>query len=65
MSGPQGVLWFTNGTHSVGEITTSGTVTIASGPVVSDPTGIAPGRNSSELWFTDFRDHVMSEGQIR
>jgi virginiamycin B lyase len=62
--GLQGALWFTNGTHTVGEITTSGAVIISRGKGVARPLGIVQGKFGT-MWFTDYRDNMMSEGSIR
>ena len=56
-TGPDGALWFTNlGTKSnpgsIGEITTSGKVTLYTGTGIDGPAGIAAGPDG-DLWFTN------------
>jgi virginiamycin B lyase len=52
VSGPDGALWFTNGSkNSIGRITTSGTVTNFTDPSISIPSDIASGPDGA-LWFT-------------
>ena len=50
-SGPDGALWFSNGT-SIGRITTSGVVTDYTGTHIDGPTGITAGPDGA-LWFTN------------
>jgi streptogramin lyase len=55
-AGPDGNIWFVEGTASkIGKITTSGTVTEYSLPAGSHPWEIAPGPNGEKaLWFTEW-----------
>lgn len=50
--GPDGNLWYTAGNNKVGKITTSGTATEYTLPLLSSPSGITVGSDSN-LWFTD------------
>ena len=54
--GPDGALWFTNGSgpnfDSIGRITTGGSVTHYTGAGINDPGGIAVGSDGA-LWFTN------------
>ena len=67
--GPDGNLWFTDpGTDSVGQITTSGTVTEYTLPsIIANPTGIVTGPDGN-LWVTeDFYGEIAKispEGQV-
>jgi streptogramin lyase len=56
---PGAALWFTNGTHAMGEITPAGAVTILSGRGVSGPAGITADRFNF-VWFTDSGSDMMS-----
>ena len=68
--GPNGNLWFTDkGTHSVGQITTSGAVTEYQLPsIIADPTGIVTGPRNQDLFVTeDFYGRIAEispQGQL-
>jgi streptogramin lyase len=59
--GPDGNIWFTNGsTNKIGKTTPSGTITEYSLPVNSKPQGIAAGPDGN-LWFTDFETNKVGK----
>ena len=61
-AGPDGALWFTNGTHAIGRITTSGKIKSFSrkGVIVSPPPdGITSGPDGA-LWFTNYYDDSVA-----
>jgi len=63
-AGPDGALWFTtNG--SIGRITTSGVVTMFSGPDIEGPDAITSGPDGA-LWFTNYSSpaDVTYEGSV-
>ena len=52
-AGPNGALWFTNyGSNTIGEITTTGTVSNFTDPSISKPIDITTGPDGA-LWFTN------------
>jgi virginiamycin B lyase len=51
-AGPDGALWFLNGPHSIGQITTSGSISTYSDPGIDGPVSIAAGPDGA-LWFTN------------
>jgi virginiamycin B lyase len=61
-TGPDGALWFTNGTYkggSIGRITTSGVVTYYTGTGITQPGNITAGPDGA-LWFTNI--YTNSQG---
>jgi streptogramin lyase len=60
-AGPDGALWFTNSAgNSIGQITTTGTVTTYTDPSIDHPVAITAGPDGT-LWFTNGSDSI---GQI-
>ncbi len=54
-AGPDGNLWFTEGSFSIGRITTDGTITEFFLPTASNISGITVGPDGN-LWFTAFNE---------
>ena len=61
--GPDGALWFTSGSNSIGRITTPGVVTDYTGPDISAPQVITAGPDGA-LWFTNLYGGPGDRGSI-
>jgi hypothetical protein len=59
-----GALWFSNGTTSIGEITTSGVVTLHRAAGTRPLAGQITANQSNELWFTNYGNNMMGDARV-